>query len=365
MNEPLRVLAFVPYPLGVAPSQRYRLEQWAPYLEEAGVKLVFRPFASPDLGRILYEKGRTFRKAALLARGLIARRRHLREVEGADAVLVHREACLLGPPWVERRLARTGKPFVYDFDDAIWLPNASPANRPFAFLKRPSKTAEVCRLATAVTVGNDALADFARKRAREVHVVPSTVSLRQYAIAPKPPPDVPTLGWTGSHSSARYLERLREPLAELAARRRFRFVVIGAEGVALPGVSVEFHPWRAATEVEDLATLDVGVMPLDDDEWARGKCAMKAVQYMGLGIPAVVSPVGANTALVRDGDNGFLASTHQEWVRSLEKLLTDPGLRSRLGAAARKTVERGFSAEAQAPRLARILREVTGVRSAD
>ena len=363
MSTPLRVLAFVPYPLGVAPSQRYRLEQWAPYLREEEIEIVFRPFAPPDLGQVLYRPGRTFRKARLIAGGLVARRRHLLEAQRADAAIVHREACLLGPPWVERRLARLGKPMLFDFDDAIWLPNASPVNRRFAFLKRPRKTPEICRLATAVTVGNAVLADYARRHAAAVHVLPSTVSLREYSMAGRSPSPVPTVGWTGSHSSARYLEMLPEPLAELAARIRFRFVVVGAEGVALPGVEVEHRPWRAETEVRDLSDLDVGVMPLADDEWARGKCAMKAVQYMGLGIPAVVSPVGANAALVRDGENGYLASTPEEWRRALERLLSEPERRRRLGAAARLTVEQGFSAETQAPRLARLLRSLVSAAS--
>jgi glycosyltransferase involved in cell wall biosynthesis len=273
-----------------------------------------------------------------------------------DLVYVHREASLIGPALLERLAARRRPRLVYDFDDAIWLPYVSPSNRYLSYLKMPGKTRSLCRLATAVTVGNETLAEFARRYNRRVSVVPSTVSLREYR--PRPPSldgATPVIGWTGSHSSAQYLRLIEGPLRALGARRRFRFRIVGLEGYRIDGLEVDCRPWRAETEVEDLWGMDIGVMPLADDPWARGKCGMKAIQYMGVGLPVVVSPVGVNRSIVEDGVNGFHATDETQWVECIGRLLDDPGLRTRLGARARRTVETNYSAEVQAPRVAAVI----------
>jgi glycosyltransferase involved in cell wall biosynthesis len=147
-------------------------------------------------------------------------------------------------------------------------------------------------------------------------------------------------------------------LRKLAREERFRLRVIGAESIHMEGVEVEGLPWRASTEVADLSAMDIGIMPLPDNGWTRGKCGMKALQYMSLGIPAVCSPVGVNSSIIRDGENGFVASTEEEWVERLTRLLRSPSLRARLGAAGRLTVEAGYSASVHAPRVHEILKSV-------
>jgi glycosyltransferase involved in cell wall biosynthesis len=127
--------------------------------------------------------------------------------------------------------------------------------------------------------------------------------------------------------------------------------------VDIEGLAVRCLPWRAETEPDDLRALDVGVMPLSGDEWSRGKCGMKALQYMALGIPPVVSPVGVNTTIVRDGVNGFYARTEEEWIDRMALLLEDELLRRSLGQEARRTVEESYSARTHAPRVAKILSE--------
>jgi len=246
---------------------------------------------------------------------------------------------------------------VYDFDDAIYLPYVSPTNRYLSYLKFPWKTGTLCRIARAVVAGNQHLADYASRYNDRVFVVPSTVSLREYGERPVPAADrIPVVGWTGSHSSVPYLSVVREALQELRRRRAFRLLIIGVEPFEIPGVDVECRPWSPASEVRDLWEMDLGIMPLPDEPWARGKCGMKAIQYMGVGLPAVVSPVGANREIVKDGVTGFHAATTAEWVEKLDLLLTDAGLRRRLGQAARESVRALYSAEAQAPRVAAILR---------
>lgn len=357
----MKVLALVPYSLGSAPGQRYRYEQWAPYLKEQGIELTFRPFSTSGLDAILYKPGLYATKGLAMLSRLVRRAFDAWEARDFDVVLVQREACLIGPAWAER-VARIRRPaFVYDFDDAIYMPYVSPTHRHLSYLKFPWKTASLCRMAHMVVAGSPFLAEWARQHNPRVHLVPSTVSLRSYVPRPgAPPPGRPVVGWTGSHSSVQYLLRLAEPLRRLGRRVPFRLLVIGGGEVNLPGVEVESRPWRSETEVQDLWDMDIGIMPLPDEPWAHGKCGMKAIQYMGVGLPAVVSPIGVNRNIVTPGIDGDHATTDEEWLQALERLLRDDEVRRRMGAAAYRTVTSRFSAEAHAPRVAALLRVASG-----
>jgi glycosyltransferase involved in cell wall biosynthesis len=352
----VRVLAVVPYPLGIAPGQRYRIEQWAPYLREQGIELEFAPFADAELASRLYEPGRHLGKAALMIEAWLAAIKHSWRASAFDAVYLYREASLIGPALLERLISQRNPKLVYDFDDAIWQRYVSPRNRYFSYLKAPGKTKTLCRLATAVVVGNEYLAQFARRYNPSVTIIPSTVSLRQYRPAPREGRGRDrVIGWTGSHSSIQYLGIVKGALQRLARRLRFRLRIIGVEGFSIPGVDVECIPWASSTEIEDLWPIDVGIMPLSEDPWTLGKCAMKAIQYLGVGVPAVVSPVGMNPEVVEHGVTGFHARCEDEWVETLARCLDDSTLRTRMGEAGRSVVAARYSAEVQAPRLATIL----------
>jgi glycosyltransferase involved in cell wall biosynthesis len=354
----LRVLALVPYPLGRVPGQRYRIEQWAPGLAAEGIELRFAPFLSPRGLRVLYEPGHLATKAWETAAGHWRRRALTARLHDVDLVYVYREACLLGPPWAEARAARR-RPVVFDFDDAIYLPNASEANAWASRLKPRDKAERTCRLSRRVMAGNETLAGWARERGADATVVPSTIDTAAYEPRPRPAGPRPVVGWTGSATTVPHLALLAGALQRLRCELDFELRVIGGS-LAVPGVDVRCLPWRAETEAEDVSAFDVGVMPLPDDEWSRGKCGMKALQYMGLAIPPVVSPVGANATIVTDGADGFHARSDDEWVERLARLLRDQALRRALGAAARRTVEARFSAAVQAPRVARVFREAAG-----
>jgi hypothetical protein len=170
------------------------------------------------------------------------------------------------------------------------------------------------------------------------------------------------IGWTGSFSTEKYLDLVRPALERLRRRRPFRMVVVGGGAFRAEGVEVEHRPWRAQTETSDLGDLDIGLMPLPDAEWERGKCGLKALQYMALGLPVVVSPVGVNAEIVRDGESGVLARTEREWEEALERLLADADLRRRMGREGRATVERAYSAAVVAPRVAEIFRRAADSR---
>jgi len=354
--DTVRVAALVPYPLGRAPGQRYRIEQWAPLMRREGVEVDLLPFLDDATLDVLYEPGRFAMKGAGVVGGFRRRLRQLGRLQDYDVAYVFREAAFLPSTFLEKAVARR-MPFAYDFDDAIYLPATSAANAALHFLKGAGKVSTLCRIAAHVTVGNAHLASYARRHARAVTTIPSTIDTTAYLPAPRPPSAIPVIGWTGSTTTVPYLQAIIPALKALRSRFEFELRVIGGR-LSADGLPVTHVPWRAETEVDDLRAIDIGLMPLPDDEWTRGKCGMKALQYMGLAIPAVVSPVGANADIIRDGQNGLYARTHEDWVEGLGGLIRDPSLRMRLGAAGRATVEKEYSAAVHAPRLAGLLREL-------
>jgi glycosyltransferase involved in cell wall biosynthesis len=354
----IRVLALLPYPLGHVPGQRFRIEQWAPLLGAEDVEVSFLPFLSAEDMGVLYQRGFVSRKVAAILRGYALRISTIVGRPSADVVLVFREAALLGGPWIERVMSWRA-PVVFDFDDAIYMADTSRVNAWSRILKSRNKTEAICRLAGHVTVGNELLAEFARKHAAAVTVVPTTINTDLYNVQPRAMNLRPVVGWSGSRTTLPYLTTLGPALQRLHERLEFELCVIGGE-TRIEGMPVHCKPWRANTEVDDLRSFDVGLMPLPNDEWSRGKCGLKALQYMALGIPPVVSPVGVNTTIVRDGINGFHARNEEEWVDRIALLLSDESLRHRMGIEARRTVEQSYSHRVHAPRVARVLREAAG-----
>jgi glycosyltransferase involved in cell wall biosynthesis len=352
----MRVLAWVPQEVDTSPGQRYRIEQWDPYLRQEGIEITYSPFATAELTEILQRPGRLHPKAWGVTRALVRRLREARTVTGFDLVYVFREGALLGPAIAERMLATSGVPFVFDFDDAVWVRYVSPANSYLSYFRCAGKTATLCRLAQRVIVGNDHLYSYAARYNRNVTVVPTTVDTAKYQLAPTPTGSPPIIGWTGSYSTEQYLGLIRPALQRLRRRRDFKIVVVGGRTFTAPGIAVEHRALNPASEVTDISDFTIGLMPLLDTSWERGKCGLKALQYMALGIPAVVSPVGVNAQIIRHGENGFLATTEDEWVEVLDQLLADPQLRQQTGLAGRRTVVKRFSAEIHAPRVAQIFR---------
>jgi len=355
----MRVLALVPHLYDTAPGQRYRIEQWQPWLRQHDVQITFVPFEDRRLHQIIHQSGNINLKARLLLRALRRRFQLLQSLTEYDVVYLYREATRIGPPVIEQRLHAAGMPFVFDFDDAIYLPDVSNANKRLGWLKSPRKTETICRLASHVITGNPLLAEYAGRFNNRVSVVPSTIDMSKYTLeAQRPTTNTPVIGWSGSLTTIPHLDTLRGALQRLAKEEPFRFRFIGPIDYHLEGVEVDSVRWQSATEVDDLRPLDVGVMPLPDTPWTRGKCAMKALQYMALGIPTVCSPVGINAALIHDGENGFLAATEDEWVDKLGRLLRSSSLRAKIGQAGRATVEQEYSTTQQAPRVLEILQSV-------
>jgi glycosyltransferase involved in cell wall biosynthesis len=355
----MNVLALMPALYDTSPGQRYRLEQWEPLLRERGVQITYEPFEDQELHALLYKPGLLGKKLQLVTRGLNRRMSLVRKVKDYDLVYILREAALLGPPVFERLIHQRGVPIVFDFDDAVFVSYRSPSNGYLSYLKFASKTKTICRLASHVMVGNPYLAEYARQVNDRVTVIPTTIDTVKYRVPPRAEKNGPVvIGWTGSYSTVQHLDTLRGALKKLAERESFRLRVIGTPSYECAPVDAEAMPWRADTELEDLGAIDIGVMPLPDDRWSKGKCGLKALQFMALGIPTVCSPVGVNTDIIQDDQNGFIAGTEDEWVDKLSRLLRSQELRQRLGQAGRATVEQKYSAITQTPRVYEIFKSV-------
>jgi glycosyltransferase involved in cell wall biosynthesis len=356
-----RILFASVHPPGRVPSQRFRFEQYVPFLAEHGLTTTFAPLIHPDEYAVMYGRKGLPRKAWIGLRGVGQRVRDLLRLRDFDIVVVQREAIQLGTALFERATARARPRLVFDFDDAIWLPNASSANSRLAWLKNADKTSRIIEAADMVFAGNDYLADYARQFNTAVHVVPTTIDTEQYVPAAQEEHREPlTIGWSGSITTMEHFKPFVPVLKRVKDRlgARVRFELIGDPTYREPELGIVGREWSAATEVDDLRRFDIGVMPLPDDEWSRGKCGLKGLQYMALAIPTVMSPVGVNSKIITDGQNGLLASSEDEWVDSLTRLVESADLRLRLGQAGRRTVEESYSVESQKRRYLDYLQEL-------
>jgi len=357
-----RILFVSAHPRGCAPSQRFRFEQYIDFLGEHGFETTFSPIVREDEYPLLYAPGNTGRKARIFARGLAERLWQALRRPEADVAIVQREAIQLGTTVFESALARSRTKLVFDFDDAIWLPDTSPANRRMGWLKRPQKVPRLIRLADQVWAGNDYLAGYARQFNDAVHVVPTTVDTeRHHPCAPGGTASPVCLGWTGSPSTIKHFELAVPVLARIRQRYGDRVTIklIGDPSYRSDALGLRGTAWREDTEIDDLCAIDVGLMPLPDDEWAKGKCGLKALQFMALQMPVVTSPVGVNTTIIADGENGYLATSDDEWFERLCALIESPDLRRQIGAAGRQTVVERYSVASQSDTYLRLLRELT------
>lgn len=333
-----------------SPSQRFRFEQYIPFLISNGYRCKQSPIVTEEDDKVMYAEEKYISKILVIIKSFFRRYRSLQRASNFDIVFIQREAYLIGSTFFERSFKRSGAKIVFDFDDAIWLMNVSDVNKRFAWIKRPSKTAEIISMADIVIAGNGYLAEYARTYNPKVVIIPTTVDTDKFIpLANKPAKTKTCIGWTGSHTTIKHFELAIPFLKELKKKYgdRIYFKVIGDSTYSYPELNIQGIAWKQDSEVEDLQEIDIGIMPLPDDIWSKGKCGLKSLEYMALGIPPVISPVGVNVEIVQDGVNGFLADAADEWVNKISLLIDSPETQKKIGVKARETVVEKYSVHSQ------------------
>jgi glycosyltransferase involved in cell wall biosynthesis len=347
-SKVISVLFIVPAPLGVSPGQRFRFEHYLPFLEEKGIYYRVSPYYSLRGRKALYSKSNIAGKVFGILRGFLKRVGDLFTIWKYDYVYIHREDVPFGPPffaWTARKVFK--KKIIYDFDDAIWIPLMSDYNQKFSFIKFFGNVAKICKWSHIVSVGNDYLKEFAANYNQNVVVIPTVVNTDTvHGAVQNQETERPAVGWTGSFSTLPYLNMVLAVLQQLQEEIDFTFYVIADKDPQLALKKYVFVKWTAETETEDLLKFHIGIMPLTDDKYSKGKCGFKAIQYMALGMPAIVSPVGVNIRIVNDGTNGFICESELKWKEYLRQLLKDTQLRKSMGEAARYKIEKSYSISA-------------------
>lgn len=344
-----------------SPSQRYRFEQYIKFLEEQEYPSSFSYLLNEHDDRVFYAPGHYFGKLLILLKSVSKRLAEVFFKRLPPVVFVQRECFMLGSAFFEKRYAKRSR-LIFDFDDSIWLQQVSEGNKKLAFLKNAGKTKEIIRAAHLVIAGNEYLASYARNYNPRVIIIPSTIDTDKYTTKEIVAKENIVIGWSGSFSTIAHFESAVEALQVLKNKygSRLSFIVIGDPTYYNEPLSIKGVPWNAATEVEDLHRFDIGIMPLPDDEWTRGKCGMKGLQFMAAGIPTVMSPVGVNKEIIQDLENGFLAVTAEEWVEKLSLLIESAELRKKFSINGRKTVEEKYSVNANQGKYLEAMRRVLG-----
>lgn len=358
----MRVLFLVQYP-ELAPSPRYRVYQMIPWLQENGIECDVRSLVSSAQYPSLRQKGKWVTKSWLMLRGWMSRLFSVLNAGKYDCVYLLKQSFPYGYPVFESMLARSRTPFVLDYDDAIYLHQSSKTN-PILDRFRPTRYFNgVLSKVDAVIAPNQFLADHSKQYNDQVYLVPEAEDTERLVPRRRHEDGGPIrIGWVGSPSTAKYLDLVAEPLRRICERYpQVEVVTVGGHWEH-PGVRTRMVPWSLEKETENFHLLDIGLMPLEDDDWCRAKSGCKLRQYMSTGVPSVASAVGYNIELVEDGKTGFLIDSNSpdDWTRRLDQLVANTQLRNDIASAARESVVQRFAIDRVGPVMRAALQDVCG-----
>lgn len=361
MRASPRVLILCPYPLGISPGQRFRFEQYLETLRGSGIHIDIQPFLKMETMRILYKPGYMLQKVMGVLAGFGRRLILLPRVFSYDYIFIHREATPIGPPFIEAALFVLGRKVIFDFDDAIFISKTSKANRIVGFAKWSSKIRFISRHSSKVAVCNNYLVNWVKQYNPNAVLLPTTIDLSYHRPIGKQPiaSRRPVIGWTGTQSTMIYLELVRAALVELQTRYDFEFRVICDVDPMFPELkNYRFMKWKLDSEIEDLAGMDIGLMPVPQGEWEQGKVGFKAIQYSGVAAIPVVSSTGSGHEVVLHGQTGLVIDNEKDdWVGALASLLDNPSRLEAMGKAAREYIDSRYSVRSQIPTYMSLLGE--------
>jgi glycosyltransferase involved in cell wall biosynthesis len=345
-NNKKEILFIAQYPENISPGQRFRFELYKDLLAQNNFRIHSHPFLDEHNFAINYKPGKIFSKIKVVIKGFWKRITLLRQVRKFDYIFIYREAAPVGFPifeWIYTKWLK--KKVIYDFDDAIWMPYEVTESSFFTkFFKNKGKVKKICSWAHIISCGNEYLCNYAKQFNQNVIYNPTCVDTEnRYNLIANHDVQKITIGWTGSFSTLNYFENLSPVLKKLQEKYEFDIKIICNRKPDINLKNVKYIAWTAENELIELATCQIGLMPLTDEEWSKGKCGFKLIQYLALGIPAVSSSVGVNSSIIEDGSNGFLCNSEEEWYYALEKMITDAPLRKKMAIEGRKKIVTHFS----------------------
>jgi len=359
----VKVLFLTKYPEEGA-SSRYRVYQYLPYLRQHGLICEVQPFMSPRMYGMVFRTGHTFVKTLHTGAAILRRLAVLFTARKYDLIFMQRECLPFGPPFMENLFRKWDIPTIFDYDDALFIFKSSTHNRLVDFIKRPQRIFEIFSLVDCVLTGNDYLRERAAEYSAKARTFLVAEDTDKYSQKPAYENNsVFTIGWLGSPSTEKYLHLITPVLQKICKKYpHVQLKVIGGGNFQAEGVPVVHLKWDMESEVKELHSFDIGIMPLPLEEWSKGKSGGKARTYMTVGLPAVCTAIGFNIELIDSGKTGFLVTSENEWIGVLSRLIEDPDLRKEVGTAAREFVLKHQSIHVLAPQLLEILQEVAGVR---
>jgi len=352
----MKILFFVVYP-EINAAARYRVFKYLEYLKKEKIDYRVCPPMSNKMFRVLYQTRNPVKKSLFYLLTFFIRLGDLFRVRGYDAVFIHQGLCYLGPPILEKIVARLSKCLIYDTDDAHFA-------RPIfatgfgAKLFDRQRTAKLAGLSDEVIVSADYIKQYVQEYNPHVVIIPTSIDSQRYTVKnyDKDSSKFVTIGWAGSASGLVYLQDLEEVFQNLSKLYSIELKIISSRGINFKNVQMTLCRWSMMNEISDLQSFDIGIMPLPNSDFAKGKAGFKIIQYMGVGVPVVCSPVGINTKIINDGKNGFLARTKDDWFNKLSMLIEDIHLREKIGKKGRESIQAGYTIEQNAPQFIEVIK---------
>jgi glycosyltransferase involved in cell wall biosynthesis len=343
-----KILIVCPYPEGVAPSQRLKFEQYYEYIKAENYDIQVESFQSLNLWNSAYNSNRTLIKIFWTLIGYIKRTLLIFKLRRYDLVYIHLWVTPFGMPFYEYIYSKISKKVIFDIDDLVFLENSSPANSWISKFKGKKKPLYLIKNSNHIITCTPFLNNFCKKCNNNTTEISSTINTKKYEIIKnKKNENKIIIGWSGSHSTVKYLEIISGVLKKISRDYSVKLVVMGSKNFKINDVEFEAIDWKENIEISTIQKFDIGLYPLPDELWVHGKSGLKALQYMACGVPTIAANVGeAINKIIQHGENGFLANTEDDWLNYLSMLIENPDLRKKLGENARKTVEEKYSVEA-------------------
>lgn len=345
----MKVLFLVPYPLEGA-SYRYRVHQFLPYLEKEGIQYKISSFMSKKFYKIVYKKRYLLKKILYTLEGIGRRFINALVLFKYNIIFIHLESSPFPLLMIEYLAKLLHKPLIYDLDDALFMETTN-GSKVRKILKSHKKISRIISMSSHIIVCNNFLKNFAAQyiNEKQITIIPTPIDTKKFFYKNKNTSTL-CIGWIGSHSTFQYLKTILDIFPLIAQKYSFILKIVGAPvKVSLPGVTIVQKGWSLNSEIDDFQSLDIGLYPLINDAWVKGKTGFKPIQYMAAGVPCIASDIEHNREIIKNGLNGFLVNTKDEWINTISTLLSEHSLRKKITQEGRKTVEEHFSLKVHAP----------------